>query len=158
MYSIKSPDYLKTITALVEGVPVFTKNLISTKEELSTTLLDLSSVAPGVHDLTLQAITTAGTMNQTTITITVQSTDTEPPYFSKEQSKITKTDEKKTATLIFNDALSSVVGGTISVDGKEILNFPSRVATFTTTADAVQITAKDSYGNVLTETIDLATL
>ncbi|MDR0859765.1 MAG: hypothetical protein LBO09_01980 [Candidatus Peribacteria bacterium] len=149
---------MKTITALIEGVPVFTKSVVNSKEELASTLLDLSSVAPGTHDLTLQAITTAGSMNSATISITVQSTDTEAPYFSKDQSKITRTEEEKKVTLIFNDSLSSVVGGTVSVNGEKILDFPSRVATFTTTADTVEVTAKDAYGNVLKETIDLASL
>jgi hypothetical protein len=106
----------------------------------------------------VQAITSAGTMNRSTVSITVQDTDKEPPYFAKEQSKITETAEGKEVKLVFNDYLSALLGGTVSANGEKILDFSSRVANFITTATSVEVVVKDAYDNALKQTIDLTSL
>jgi membrane peptidoglycan carboxypeptidase len=159
MYSIKSDGNLKTITASLDGSVVRTKNITTNiMEELGTTTLDLSAFAPGKHQLTVQAINTKGFMNNKTITITLQSTDKEAPYFVKEQSKVVPAaeGEGKTATLIFNDHLSAIVGGTVSTNEEKLISFSGRLANFTTTAPSVDVEVKDAYDNVLKETINIA--
>ncbi|MDR3169254.1 MAG: hypothetical protein LBU27_05900 [Candidatus Peribacteria bacterium] len=159
MYSIKSPDYLEKIVALVDDTPVFTKTILgNSKEELSTTILNLSGTAPGKHNFTVQAITSAGTINRSTVSITIQDTDKQPPYFAQEQSKTTETAAGREVKLVFNDYLSALVGGTISANGEKILDFSNRVANFTTTATTVEVVVKDAYDNTLKQTIDLTSL
>jgi hypothetical protein len=99
-------------------------------------------------------------MNQTTISIVLQSSDKESPYFIREQSKIiasgTETQEtRKEVTFIFNDHLSAVLGGEILAGGETIFAFSGRLAKFTTTADTVEIAVKDAYENILRETVNL---
>jgi hypothetical protein len=112
--------------------------------------------------LSVQVIDTQGYTNMKEIQVTVQSTDKESPYFIPEQSKVKRrTDaeggEQKEVNLIFNDHLSAVIGGTVSVDGEVISTFEGRLATFTVSAAVaqVQVQVKDAYENVLQETIDL---
>jgi hypothetical protein len=159
MYSVKSDGNLKTITASLDDTLVRTKNItINTMEELGNTILDLSAFTPGKHQLTVQALNTKGFMNRKTITITLQSTDKEAPYFVKEQSKVVPVaeGEGRTATLIFNDHLSAIVGGTVLVNGEKLTSFSGRLANFTTTVPTVEVEVKDAYDNLLKETINLA--
>jgi hypothetical protein len=106
--------------------------------------------------LTLQAINTKGSMNLQTISVVLESTDKEPPYLFREQSKVVATETGRVATLIFNDHLSAVVGGTIFVNGEKLTSFSGRLTNFTTSASAVDVEVKDAYDNVLKETVDLA--
>ena len=157
MYSIKSDGNLKTLTAFLDENIIRTKNITNnTREELGSTILDLSAFTPGKHQLTVQATNTKGFMNRKIITITVQSTDKEPPYYVREQSKVVPAGEEgRTATLVFNDHLSAIVGGTISAQGEKLIDFSGRLANFTTTAQSIEVEVRDSYDNVFRETISL---
>jgi hypothetical protein len=106
----------------------------------------------------VQAVNTKGSMNQKTIKVTLQSTDKEAPYFVKEQSKVSPAPEGegKNVVLIFNDHLSAIVGGDISVDGTKLTSFAGRMANFTTTGEHVEVEVRDAYDNVLKETINLS--
>lgn len=159
MFSIKSDASLKTLIASVDGTPVYTKNYTKNQnEDLWNTVLDLSSFTPGEHKITVQAINSRGFTNMSEIKITLQSSDKEAPYFVKDQSKVKVEGENKDVTLIFNDHLSAVLGGTISANGNVITTFEGRLANFTTTASSVQVEVKDSYENILKETIDITSL
>ena len=107
--------------------------------------------------LTVQAVNTKGFMNRKSIKVVVQSTDREAPYFVREQSKIVPASEGegRTASLIFNDHLSAVIGGMISVNGEKLIDFSVRLANFTTSATTVEVEVRDAYDNVLKETISL---
>ncbi|MDR2191031.1 MAG: hypothetical protein LBP53_07925 [Candidatus Peribacteria bacterium] len=94
-------------------------------------------------------------MNQATISVVLQSTDKEPPYVVREQSKVLASEAEKSVTLIFNDHLSAVVGGEIFAGGTKLTSFLGRLATFTTTADTIEVIVKDAYENTLKETINL---
>ncbi|MDR2415193.1 MAG: hypothetical protein LBD75_00845 [Candidatus Peribacteria bacterium] len=104
----------------------------------------------------MQAITTKGFMNTHTISIVLQSSDKEAPYFVREQSKVVTSETGKDATLIFNDHLSAVLGGEIFAGSEKLLAFSGRLAKFITTADTVDIVVKDAYENTLKETVNLA--
>ena len=97
-------------------------------------------------------------MNRSSISVVLQSTDKEPPYLQTEQSKVVNNEGTKEVTLIFNDELSAVVGGTVSVNGEAIHSFQGRLAKFTTSATSVDVEVKDAFDNVLKSTIDLTEL
>ena len=159
MYSIKSDGNLKTIIALINETPVFTKNITTnTAEELGSTILDLSNFAAGTYTLTVQAVNTKGFMNRASISVVLQSTDNVPPYFFSDQSKVVATGDSREATLIFNDELSAVVGGTISANGEVIHTFKGRLANFITSAPTVEVEVTDAFENILKETIDISSL
>ncbi|MDR0651221.1 MAG: hypothetical protein LBG59_07695 [Candidatus Peribacteria bacterium] len=103
----------------------------------------------------MQAITTKGFMNQHTISVVLQSSDKEPPYVIREQSKVIASETGKDVTFIFNDHLSAVLGGEIFAGEEKLLAFSGRLAKFTTTADEVEVVVKDAYENTLKETVPL---
>jgi hypothetical protein len=77
----------------------------------------------------------------------------------KDQSKkIANDDGSFKVTLIFDDTLSWVPGGNVSAGGNVITKFDWRLATFTTSAESVDVEVKDNYWNVLNQTINLADL
>ncbi|MDR0369575.1 MAG: hypothetical protein LBH96_03550 [Candidatus Peribacteria bacterium] len=120
--------------------------------------MDLSAFTPGEHRITVQAINANGFTNLSEIKVTLQSSDKESPYLVQDQLKVKREGDDKEVTLIFNDHLSAVVGGTISVNESVIATFEGRLANFKTTASEIQIEVKDAYENILKETIDLTTL
>jgi hypothetical protein len=85
--------------------------------------------------------------------------DAEPPYLVAEQSKKQdKWDWQYQVTLVFDDRLSWIPGGSVSVWWSVITSFPWRLVTFTTSAESVDVEVKYNFGNVLNQTINLADL
>lgn len=156
MYSVKSDGNLKSLSILLDDTVVYTKTYVfNATEDLGTATLDLTSFTPGKHTLTVQAINTKGSMNRTSYTTTLVSSDKEAPYLVKEQSS-KKTDGSY--VLVFDDELSAILGGSISVEGEVIHSFEGRLASFSTAAESVEISVKDAYDNVLSQTLDLSEL
>ena len=159
MYSIKSDYFLKNMSILVDWKMVFSKNYTRQKEDLTTTDIDLSDFEPGKHTITVQAMDANGNMNNVSITDVLDADDKEPPYLVKDQSK--KQDAwnwEFKVTLVFDDTLSGIPGGSISVNWSVITTFKWRLVSFKTKAESFDIEVKDNYGNTLNQTINLSDL
>lgn len=159
MYSVKSDSLLRSLSITVDGALVFSKDYKRQTEDLATTDIDLSNFEPGKHTITVQAIDANGNINNASITDVLEATDTEPPYLSKEQSK--KQDNGNGSfkvSLVFDDTLSWIPGGSVSANWSVITKFDWRLASFTTSAESVDVEVKDNYWNVLNQTINLADL
>jgi hypothetical protein len=77
----------------------------------------------------------------------------------KEQSKKMANDDGSfKVTLIFDDTLSWIPGGTISANWNIITKFEWRLATFTTNTESVDVEVRDNYWNILNETINISDL
>lgn len=159
MYSIKSEAYLRSLIILVDWTQAFSKNYIRQTEDISASDIDLSNFAPGSHTITVQAMDINWNINSASITDVLESTDEEPPYLVTEQSKKQETEDwQYQITLVFDDHLSGIPGGSVSVNGSVINSFKWRLVSFTTSAEVFDVEVRDNYGNVLKKTIDIADL
>ena len=128
-------------------------------EYLDTLDIDLSNFEPGTHTITVQAIDANGNINNASIVDVLEADDKEPPYLVKEQSKkMVNDDGSFKVTLIFDDTLSWIPGGSVSANWNLITKFDWRLASFITSAESFDVEVKDSYGNVLKETINISDL
>jgi len=159
MYSVKSDAVLKSLSIYVDWTSVFSKNYGRQNEDLATSDIDLSNFAPGNHTITVQAMDNNGNMNSASITDVLEAEDKEPPYLVKEQSKKqANNDGSYKITLVFDDHLSWIPGGSVSENWNVITTFNWRLVSFTTKAEIFDIEVKDNLWNVLNQTIDLADL
>ena len=159
MYSVKSDAVLKSLSIYVDWTSVFSKNYGRQNEDLATSDIDLSNFAPGNHTITVQAMDNNGNMNSASITDVLEAEDKEPPYLVKEQSKKqANNDGSYKITLVFDDHLSWIPGGSVSENWNVITTFNWRLASFTTNAEIFDVEVKDNLWNVLNQTIDLADL
>ena len=159
MYSVKSDSLLRSLSITVDWVLVFSKEYKRQTEDLATSNIDLSNFEPGTHTITVQVIDANWKMNNASIVDVLEAEDNEPPYLSKEQSKKQDNgDGTFKVSLIFDDTLSGIPGGTISVDWNVITKFDWRLAAFTTSAESFDVEVKDNYWNVLKETINMSDL
>ena len=159
MYSVKSDYLLRNLSITVDWALVFSKEYKRQTEDLATSDIDLSSFEPGTHTITVQAIDANWNINNASITDVLEADDQEPPYLVKDQSK--KQDNGNGSfkvSLIFDDTLSGIPGGSVSAGWKVLTSFQWRLASFTTSAESVDVEVKDNYGNVLNQTINLADL
>ena len=159
MYSIKSDNFLKNLAIYVDWTQVFHKNYTRQTEDLATSDIDLWSFAPGSHTITVQAMDNNWNINSASITDVLEAEDKEPPYLVKDQSK--KQDNGDgifKISLVFDDTLSWIPGGSVSANWSTITKFDWRLATFTTSAENVDVEVKDNYWNILNQTINLADL
>ena len=118
--------------------------------------LDLSQFSEWNHTMTLEVIDLRGYMNKASLSLNLQKTDTEAPYFDKLKSSVSHRQWVYDAVLLFTDELSSVDGGKILVDGVEIANFKWRVVEFTTDQKVVDVLVQDVFGNAWHEKVDLS--
>ena len=98
-------------------------------------------------------------MNSASITDTLESADTEPPFFVASQSKKEEFEDwSYQITAVFDDHLSGIPWWTIRVNWDTITTFNWRLASFNLSSNitAFEAEVKDSYGNVLNQTINLA--
>lgn len=156
MISIKSDWNLQTLNILVDDKQVqsktYTKN---TQTDVTTAILDLTSFTNWTHTITAQAINSKWWMNRSSISVVIQSTDSTPPYFIPEQSKITSSNGKKEIRLIFNDELSAITTGSVMAGSQTITTFQWRIINFTTSEPAIDVYVKDAYWNELHQLLDL---
>ena len=159
MYSVKGENFLRSLSISVDWTQVFSKNYTKKTEDLDVSNIDLTNFAPWKHTITVQAIDAKWNMNSASITDVLEADDKEPPYLVKDQSKKVPNDDGSfKVTLIFDDTLSWVPGGSVSANWDVITKFDWRLATFTTNTESVDVEVKDNYGNVLNQTINLADL
>ena len=159
MYSVKSDSLLRSLQITVDWTLVFSKEYKRQTEDLSTSDIDLSNFAAGTHTITVQAMDANWNMNSASISDVLEADDKEPPYFVAGQSKKQDVwDWQYKITLVFDDHLSWIPGGSVSVWWNVITSFQWRLATFTTSAESVDVEVKDNFGNVLHQTISLVDL
>ena len=159
MYSIKSDSFLKNMNILVDGKIVFSKSYKRQTEDLTTSDIDLSEFEPWTHTISIQAMDANWNMNSVSITDVLETDDKEPPYLVKDQSKKQDTwNWEYKVTLVFDDTLSWIPGGSVSANWNVITTFKWRLASFKTKAESFDIEVKDNYGNVLNQTINLTDL
>ena len=159
MYSIKSNAVLKSLNISVDWTVVFTKNYQRQNEDLAASDIDLSNFEPGTHTITVQAVDVMWKMNNASITDVLEADDKEPPYLVKDQSKKqANNDGSYKVTLVFDDTLSWIPGWNVSANWNIITKFDWRLASFTTSAESVDVEVKDNYWNTLNQTINLADL
>ena len=158
-YSVKSDSLLKSLTITLDGVVVFSKNYVNKIEDRSSTTLDLSAYEAWKHTITVQAVDASSNMNNASINVTIESSDTEPPFFVPWASERLQTEDgKNQITLTFDDHLSGIVWGTVSAGGNVIKSFEWRYTTFSTDVESVDVEVKDRFNNVLKQTINLTEL
>ena len=156
MYSVKSDSLLRSLTITVDWATVFSKNYTRQTEDLATSDIDLSNFTPWNHTITVQAIDANWNMNSASINDVLQSDDTEPPYLAVDQSKKQdKWDWQYQITLVFDDHLSWIPWWKISVNWNTINSFEWRLASFTTSAETVDVEVKDNYWNILNQSINI---
>lgn len=160
MYSVKSDSLLRSLTITVDWVLVDSKEYTKRQtEDLATSDIDLSGFEPWTHTITVQATDANWNMNNASIVDVLEASDNEAPYLVVEQSrKQDKWDGEYEITLIFDDRLSGIPGWSVSIGWDVITSFKWRLASFTTSAESFDVEVKDNYGNVLTQTINLADL
>ena len=159
MYSVKSNSLLRSLTITVDWVLVSSKEYKRQTEDLASSDIDLSKFEPGTHTITVQAIDANWNMNSASITDVLEADDKEPPYLVKEQSKKQANDDGSfKITLVFDDTLSWIPGGSVSAGWNVITKFEWRLASFTTSAESFDVEVKDSYENVLKQTINITDL
>ena len=155
-YSVKSDSLLKSLTITVDWAVAFSKNYINKVDDRSTTSIDLSAYTPGNHTIAVQVMDASGKLNNSSISVALESADTEPPYFVPGSSKKEQTEDGKfNVTLAFDDQLSWIPGWKVSVWWNVIQSFEWRVATFSTDAGSVDVEVKDNFDNILKQTINL---
>ena len=157
MYSVQSDSLLKSLSILVDDALVFSKSYTKNqKEDISSANIDLSNYAPWRHTITVQAIDASWRMNRASIIDVLQSTDDEPPFIVFEQSrKQSLWNGKYQINLIFDDHLSWIPWGNISIEWKTVTSFDWRLASFTTNSESFDVHVKDNYGNELNQTVTL---
>ncbi len=160
MYSVKSDSLLRSLTITVDWVLVDSKEYTKRQtEDLATSDIDLSGFEPWTHTITVQATDANWNMNNASIVDVLEASDNEAPYLVVEQSrKQDKWDGEYEITLIFDDRLSGIPGWSVSIGWDVITSFKWRLASFTTSAESFDVEVKDNYGNVLSQTINLADL
>lgn len=159
MYSVKSDSLLRSLQIMVDWTLVFSKEYKRQTEDLATSDIDLSNFAPWTHTITIQAMDANWNINSASISDVLEANDVEPPYLVSEQSKKVQNDDGSfKVTLVFDDRLSWIPWGSVSAWWSVITSFQWRLATFTTSAESVDVEVKDNFGNVLNQTISLADL
>ena len=144
---------------IVDWKIVYSKNYKRQTEDLATTNIDLTEFTPGTHTITIQAMDANWNMNHASITDVLEATDNEPPYLVTDQSKKQDVwDWQYKVTLVFDDRLSWIPGGSVSVWGNVVTSFQWRLATFTTSAESFDVDVKDNFWNVLHQTINVIDL
>jgi hypothetical protein len=94
--------------------------------------------------------------NKTTMKVSLVSADTTPPFIIKDSTYVAKEGNKYWVVIFLNDDLSSVEWWNVTQDGRTLKTFTKNYAEFYVTNPWVlNITAKDSYGNTLNDTLDI---
>lgn len=107
-------------------------------------------------ELTLLAIDTQWYSNRTSMKLSIVSSDTVPPFIMKEATYVVKDWDRYRVIIILNDELSSVVGGTVKQWDRLLKKFDQNIAEFMISEPwVVSLVAKDSFGNQLTDTLDI---
>ena len=158
-YSVHSDALLKNLTITIDWSVIFSKQYVKKTEDRSSTPLDLSAYEPGKHTITVQAMDARSKINNASINITLEATDTEPPFFVPWASERLQTEDGKyQITLTFDDHLSGIIGWSVSVWWNIINSFEWRYTTFSTDAESVDVEVRDRFDNILKQTINLAEL
>jgi hypothetical protein len=95
-------------------------------------------------------------LNSVSIQVNFQKNDKNPPYRVKDKSHITYKNGEYTASLLFADELSSVLGGRIDIDGEMYTGFYGKLVNFSTSNPRIHVIVQDAFGNMLEQDIDLS--
>jgi len=110
----------------------------------------------GAGELVLTAMDKEWFANRVSMKVTIVKADTTAPYIMKDKTYVIKEWNKYRVVIVINDDLSGVEWGTISQNWKTLNTFKKNYAEFyMTTPWVVNISTKDSYGNILNDTLDV---
>ena len=155
-FSVQAPNNVKRVTVSINDRVIWSTDYNGKSSDItdviSSNLWDVSWNS----ELTLVAVDKLWYSNKTTIKVSVVWADTEAPFLLRDNTYVIKEGERYRVVLFLNDDLSSVEWGSVSQDGKVLKNFTKNYAEFYVNKPwVVSITAKDSFGNTLNDTIDI---
>ena len=155
-FSVKSKNWIKRVTVSINDKVIWSVdyNWKSTDltDVISSNLWDVS----WAWELVLTAMDKEWFANRVSMNVSIVKADTVAPTVMKDKTYVVKDWNKYRVVIVINDDLSGVEWGTVSQDGKTINTFKKNYAEFyMTTPWVVSISAKDSYGNQLNDTLDI---
>lgn len=157
-YSLQGTRNIKEVIISVDDVII--KRIPYTNKKNALTdiqQIDVSKLADGGHTVSIRMIDAGGYSNVKVIDIVLVAEDEEAPVLLTDKIRIKeKSDWGFEVTLLFEDTLSSVVGGKILQNGLIIGEFNNNLATINVdTLGTIGVSVVDAFGNVLTQDIDL---
>ena len=155
-FSVQAPNNVKRVTVSINDRVIWSTDYnwksSDITDVISSNLWDVSWNG----ELTLVAVDKLWYSNKATIKVSVVWADTQAPFLLRDNTYVIKEGEKYRVVLFLNDELSSVEWGSVSQDGKVLKNFTKNYAEFYVNNPwVISVTAKDSFGNTLNDTIDI---
>lgn len=155
-FNVKSKSWIKRVTVSINDKVIWSVDYNGKSTDLtdviSSNLWDVS----GAWELVLTALDKEWFSNRVSMNVSIVKADTTAPTVMKDKTYVVKEWNKYRVVIVINDDLSGVEWGTISQNGKTINTFKKNYAEFyMTTPWVVNISAKDSYGNQLNDTLDI---
>ncbi len=158
-FDISSPKAIKTVSVLVDQLPVWSFDYAAWRKNISDIKhIDMKIIKDWKHTLQLMAIDDEWFSNSETIEINVISSDNQAPFMVEDKAVVkANTDWTYTVMLLFDDALSAIEWWKFLGFSWEIINeFKNNFASFQVTSlSTLSLEVKDSYWNILNQTIDL---
>ncbi len=155
-FNVQAPNNVKRGTISINDRVIWSKDFNWKSADVTDVIsADLWNVT-WKSELTLVAVDNLWYSNKTTMKVSLVSADTTPPFIIKDSTYVAKEGNKYWVVIFLNDDLSSVEWWNVTQDGRTLKTFTKNYAEFYVTNPWVlNITAKDSYGNTLNDTLDI---
>ena len=155
-FNVQAPNNVKRVTISINDRVIWSKDFNWKSADVTDLISsDLWNVTWS-SELTLLAVDNLWYSNKTSIKVSIVWADTEPPFIIKDSTYVAKEGNKYWVVIFLNDKLSSVEWWSVTQDGRVLKTFTKNYAEFYVTNPGVlNITAKDSYGNTLNDTLDI---
>lgn len=158
VFSTTSTYPIRSLSFLVDDEVVSSYKYYGNETTIATAKnINLSKYPAGEHTFSIFVLNSENKTNQKSIKIHINENDTTPPSINTEKVIITS-DPKRgyNVTLLLEDNLSGVEWGSVHYQGKLIHTFKNVIANFfIPDLWIIEVTAKDTYGNTMKETLDL---
>ncbi len=156
-FNVQAGNNISRVTVSINDRVIWSTDYNGKSNDITDVISSNLWNVSGTNELTLLAVDNLWYSNKTTIKVSVVWADTEPPFVLKNNTYVVQEENRYRVVVFLNDNLSSVEWGSISQDGKVLKSFSKNYAEFYMTVPwVVNIMAKDSFGNVLNDTLDIA--
>ncbi len=160
MFSASSTNPIRSISFLIDDEVIESYKYRGNDTTIvKSKNLNLSKYTSGAHVLRLFVLDSANNTNEKSLKIQITDSDTTPPHVNTGKIIISKDASRGySVTLLFEDDFSGIEGGTISMQWKKIHSFKNMIANFfVKNLGTINITAKDTSGNMMNTSLDLST-
>ncbi|HPC34152.1 MAG TPA: transglycosylase domain-containing protein [Candidatus Absconditabacterales bacterium] len=155
-FNVTAKNNIKRVSVSINDRVIGSKEYNGKSNDITDIISSDLGEEIGNGELTLLAIDTQGYSNRTSMKLSIVSSDTVPPFIMKEATYVVKDGDRYRVIIILNDELSSVVGGTVKQGDRLLKKFDQNIAEFMISEPGVvSLVAKDSFGNQLTDTLDI---